>query len=517
MRMVLSILLLCISLHVSSQEVKSVRLEIPADADADSYHLEPIGQNGALIFYASSEVNKEGERNWYFGLFDDLLNQQWLKFVAINDHVEFVQSRVNGKRIHLLFRNTGKSKKDFDFYEIVTYDSKTQAFALISGTIPEKAQIVGFDVIDNTACIALNLHKNASDLVLVSLIDGEVVPVHLFEDDLSSIIQLAIDKEEGQFIVAAKVVINSRYLNDVLRFYTPKGILLRELIVENPESMKMLRDFMFFPKKGGELVVLGTYDLITGRMASLKDLEATEEAKSAGYFFLKFKDDKQTSLHFYDFMTFTNIQGTMQAREIVNARVVNDSTGEKEKHKVLTAYFHLTQPVAMMSGGNYILSTEVYKPQYQVETRMEYDYYGRPYPRTYSVFTGYQYYDVLVASFSEEGKLIWDNEFVIKNVLTYKLRRHSILVPDGPLLTIGYVNEGKLFSKTIQGSTNVSTDSSPVAASFVRDRITKDEDNFIIPWFGQYYLIYGEQSIRNRSLSNQDMRTVFYVNKVAFH
>ncbi|MDP2723005.1 MAG: hypothetical protein Q8O72_09625 [Bacteroidales bacterium] len=516
MRIFVSMLFIFISLQLSAQDIKTVRIEIPSDIDADSYHLEPVGKNGVLIFYASNEVDKEGKRNWYFGLFDEMLNQQWLKFVALNDHVEYLEAKLNGNRIHLLYRNTAKSKSGYDFYEIVTYDAKIQAFSLISGTIPEKAEISAFSVIYNTACLALNLRKNASDLVFISLISGEVTPVHLFDDSQCSIMNVDCDNENELFIVASKVVRDGRYLQDVIRYYSPKGDIKSELAIDNTETMKLMRNFRFFPKRGGELVVLGTYDMITGRMASLKDLDETDEAKSAGYFFLKFKGDVQTALNFYDFMQFSNIKGTMEAREIVNARSVKDSTGEREKHKVVMASFHLTQPLAIKANQQYILSTEVYKPYYQTETRMDYDYYGRPYPHTVTIFAGYQFYDILLASFSEEGNLLWDNEFVIDDILSFKLKRHAIIVPDSSLVTIGYINGGKLFSKTIEGPVTISKESSPVAPLFVRDRITRDDDNVIVPWFNNYYLIYGKETIRNRALANQDVRTVFYVNKVAF-
>jgi hypothetical protein len=507
---------MCIYLVGFSQEYKTVRIEIPTDMQADSYHVESLGERGLLIFYASNEVDKEGKRNWYFGLFDTKLKQQWLKFVGLNDPVEYVQARLNGSRIHLLFRNTGKAKFDYDFYEIVTYDSRTESFSLISGSIPEKAEIAGFEVIDNTACVALNLRKFTTDLVFVNLISGDVSPVHIAESGQSLILALQIDKRSSHFLVAVKMVSDGRYVSDKILIYDHLGVLKTDLVVDNPENIKMLRNFQFFPKENQQLIILGSYDIITGRMASLKDMDKSDDPRSAGFFFLKFEGAQQTKLNFFDFMAFKNIQGTMEAREIVNTRMRNDSTGEKEKQKVVTAYYHLSESVGATSDNKYYLSTEVYKPYYRTETRMDYDYYGRPYPYTYSVFAGYQYYDVLVAAFSDEGNMLWDNELVIQNLLSFKRNAHAILVPDGSTLTVGYVNNGKLFSKTIDEGITVANLDTPVAALFTRDRIIDDDDNVLVHWYDQFYLMYGEQTIRNRALGEQDERTVFYVNKIAF-
>lgn len=516
MRIVVSALLMCFYLLGFSQEYKTVRIEIPTDMQADSYHVEPIGENGLLIFYASNEVDKEGKRNWYFGLFDTKLNQKWLKFVGLNDPVEYVKARENGSRIHLLFRNTGKAKFDYDFYEIVTYDTRTESFAIISGSIPEKAEIAGFEVIDNTACMGLNLRKYATDLVFVNLISGDVSPVHLHEGDQSLIAKMQVDRSSGRFLVAAKLISDGRYLTDKILMYNQKGTIESELLVSNPESIKMLRNFQFFPKGNDQLIVLGSYDIITGRMGSLKDIEQTDEARSAGFFFLRFDGGQQSVLNFFDFMQFNHIQGATEAREIVNTRVRNDSTGEREKQKVVTSYLHLIDPDGTSFENKYYLTAEVYKPQYRTETRMDYDYYGRPYPYTYNVFAGYQYNDILIGGFSAEGNLLWDNELLISDMMSYKLNSRTVLVTDGENLTVGYVNKGKLTSKTFENGAPVATNEVPVAALFTRDRIIEDDDNRLIHWYDQFYLMYGEQTIRNRALSEQDERTVFYVNKIAF-
>jgi len=505
-----------VSWVVGAQEYKTVRIEIPTDMQSDSYHVESLGSRGVLIFYASNEVDKEGKRNWYFGLFGTALRQQWLKFVALNDPVEFVQARMNGGRMHLLFRNTGKTKFDYDFYEIVTYDSKNEAFSVISGSIPEKSKIAGFDVIDNTACLALNLRKYASDMVFINLISGDVVPVHVSEGNQSIITKLQADVKSKRYFLALKEVSDGRYLHDKIFIYTVKGALQSELKVENSQNVRMLKDVEFFTSSTSQLVILGTYDMMSGRMASLKDFEDNEEAKTAGFFFLKFVNNQQTVLNFYDFVAFKNINGTMESREIVNTRTINDSTGEREKQKVVTAFLHLSKPTGLEYNGQYFLSAEVYKPHYRTETRMDYDYYGRPYPYTYSVFAGYSYNDIIVGSFSEEGLLLWENELVMSDLISYKLNPHVVMVPDENTLTLGYVNNGKLISKTFEDGTDVVASNVPVAAMFTRDRIITDDDNVLIHWYDQYYLMYGEQTIRNRALGEEDERTVFYVNKVAF-
>jgi len=61
MRFFVLLYTMCFGLIIYAQEFKTVRLEIPADMEADSYHVEPMGENGVLIFYASNEVNELGK------------------------------------------------------------------------------------------------------------------------------------------------------------------------------------------------------------------------------------------------------------------------------------------------------------------------------------------------------------------------------------------------------------------------------------------------------------------------
>ena len=504
-------------LLINAQEFKTVRLEIPADMDADSYHVEPMGQNGVLIFYASNEVNEMGKRNWYFGLFDKKLNQEWLKFVSLNDPIEYKGARLNGKRLHLLFRNSGKMKgSSYDFYELVTYDAANQSFSQISGTLPEKCEIAGFEVIDNTACLALNLNKFTTDLLFVSLISGDLFPEHLSPDNECMIIKLDVDRMSRHFIVAQKVVSDGRYIKDRILLYTPSRKLVHEYQIEAPDGIKLLRDFLFFPNYPEQLIVVGSYDIVAGRMASLKDVRDTETARSAGFYFVKFENFTQTSFNYFDFLHFNQLQGVTKQPEVVNTRTVIDSTGAKEKQRVLTSFVHLTEAVGLKMNGEYIVSAEIFSPQYRTETRMDYDYYGRPYPYTYRVFNGYKFEDAVVAEFSADGNMLWDNELILNELVSYKRKSNTCLVADSPYLTMAYANGGKLYSQTYQDGKKITGDEIYVAGFFTRDKVIEDEDNTLIHWYDDFFLIYGDQVIRNRTMSDNEDRAVFFVNKVAF-
>ena len=215
--------------------------------------------------------------------------------------------------------------------------------------------------------------------------------------------------------------------------------------IQGTEALKYFREFVFVPQMNKNLLIFGTYDIITGRTLSFKDIEEDNEAKSAGMFFLKIKDGKQESLVYHDFMGFDNIMSAIGPDNISTVKMPSDSLQKKHGKQLVSTTFHLNDPkVFETSHSNYLFSVEAYKPYYRTETRMDYDFYGRPYPYTYNVFSGYKFYDVIIASISQEGKLLWNNDFEIDDILTYSTRRNSVVFGDENYTTIAYVNNGYL-------------------------------------------------------------------------
>jgi hypothetical protein len=132
------------------------------------------------------------------------------------------------------------------------------------------------------------------------------------------------------------------------------------------------------------------------------------------------------------------------------------------------------------------------------------------------VFGGYDYYDIILVGLSEEGDMIWNNDFAINDLRTYKLDRQSVVFKDNEYISVAYVNNGKIILQTIEGPVDVGTSQTDIESKYNRDRVSEDNFNHILHWYDKYFLIYGYQKLKNRALDNQNSRSAFYVNKVAF-
>jgi hypothetical protein len=148
---------------------------------------------------------------------------------------------------------------------------------------------------------------------------------------------------------------------------------------------------------------------------------------------------------------------------------------------------------------------------------MDYDFYGRPVPYSYNVFGGYDFYDVIVVGLSEEGDLIWNNDFAINDLRTFELNRNSIVFNDDEFISIAYVNKGYIHLQTIEGPADIGKVQTEIESKFEKDRVADDQFNQIKFWYDKYFLIYGYQKLKNRTLDDQNVRTAFYVNKVAYN
>ena len=81
---------------------------------------------------------------------------------------------------------------------------------------------------------------------------------------------------------------------------------------------------------------------------------------------------------------------------------------------------------------------------------------------------------------------------------------------------MAYVNNGNIIAQTIDENVDIDAYEVPIETNIQRDRVSADKNSFIEHWYGDFFLVYGNEQINNRSLTDKNIRTVFFVNKVAF-
>ena len=509
---IITVFLILFYVQTSAQEGKGVlRIEVPANLNIQRYHLVPLEKNGFLIFYESNEINKNGKRKWYFGLFDTKLKQKWLTFLPLTNKLIFAAKKRHGNTLLLLFKNSSKVKSDYGFYELVKYDISTAKFSQITGTMPLNTVIKGFDFHGETASIGIDLDDDKADVLFLNINSGNVIPFKFDREKNVHLEMVAYDAVRDEFLVFAKFFKGKYFEGDKLFAFNTKGKVLKKIDIESDYKLNVLRNPVLVNSNKNMRLLLGTYDVVTGSSYKLKDYKNGEEARTGGLFSLKLDEKGKMSLQFYDFLSFKNIPGTYAYRSY------NMGKSSSGKNVPLASLLNVSSFQVKEVNNQYVVSLEVYKPYYRTETRMDYDFYGRPYPNTYEIFDGYTFYDVIVAGFTKDGKYIWDNDFPLNEIHTYELNKHVSVEDEEGKLVLSYVSGDKIKMQLIEGPSDIGKEESvKIAGKFIRDRVVDSDNQHIVHWYDKYFLVYGYQKITNRVMKDQNHRTVFYVNKVAF-
>jgi len=239
------------------------------------------------------------------------------------------------------------------------------------------------------------------------------------------------------------------------------------------------------------------------------------EEESSGLFSSIVENGIQKETNFANYLELKSVNNLLSERDILNlkkkALKKNKNLGEYSLDFTM-----LLHKVTAWKDG-YLLLAEFYYPQYRTENYTDFDYYGRPYSNSYSVFDGYRYTNALVAGFDRNGKILWDNTMEIRNLVSFDLNPKVSLFPAGDELVLAYLSDGKIGSKIIrEGNVVEKLDFSPVDLMYSNDKLLAETRNRMEQWYDNYFLCYGYQEIKNIALDKNNKRLVFYLNKIRF-
>ncbi len=237
--------------------------------------------------------------------------------------------------------------------------------------------------------------------------------------------------------------------------------------------------------------------------------------ESAGFFASLIRNGVQQSVTYYNFLEMGSATALLNEHDMISLK-----KKALKKNKPLDEYsvdFSLLLHDVFTWHDQYILAAEIYAPQYHTESFTDFDYYGRPYTNSFSVFDGYRFFNTLVTGFDKDGKLLWDNTFEIRNVVSMDLSQKVVVFPAGDDLALCYITDGMAGTKIIHENTVVEKpDFAPIDLLYPDDKIISETKSKIVPWYGNYFITYGYQEIKNIVIPSNNKRLVFYFSKLSF-
>jgi hypothetical protein len=218
---------------------------------------------------------------------------------------------------------------------------------------------------------------------------------------------------------------------------------------------------------------------------------------------------------------YTNFLDLKSADDFLSERdIIALRKKAMKKNRIATEYstdLNLLVHDIIHQDDQFILLGESYYLQYHTESFTDFDFYGRPYTNSYSVFDGFRYTSAIVAAFDAGGNLLWDNSMEIRNLISQSTDQKVSMFFKGEEAILAYLSEGKIGYKIIrEGSTVEKTDYADLELSLPEDRLVGETKSRMVHWYDNYFICSGFQEIKNLSVSGNATKMVFFCNKVQF-
>jgi hypothetical protein len=495
--------------QVMAQGNKALRIEINSRIDVDVFKLVPCGDAGVLVFYESVQAFDEMHTSWVFTLFDVNLRQVWSKDIPILKDAVYREFIVATENSYLVFYNEDRIKKGAMNAQFLKFDFASGDFISIYEALPEKAQIVEFEIQENLLYLGLNLKKSQIAVFVADFSNSKVKAFSYDNNGKNFLEDIFIDPKSSEVSVVVKHFTSRKENTIVVGRLGPEGFSNDSVAVHSPQPNIQLNSGYIKSLNGNSIILLGTYNTSN----SQENAKDEEEVVSAGLYSVLIENGKAGPVNIYNFIDFQNFSSYLQTPAIMQMK----RKAKKKENKEFSLNYRLLLHDVLMVDTQVVFVAEVYYPEYRTVSYMTYDYYGRPYPQSYTVFDGYKYFGGLAVGFDLKAEKIWDNGIKIWNLQSFVLNKKIISFKDGNELILAYNSSGKIASEIYRnGQVAGDFEYIDLKTKYPKDKILKDASSNMSPWYDNYFLCYGYQEIKNNALRNSEKRTVFYINKIAF-
>lgn len=281
--------------------------------------------------------------------------------------------------------------------------------------------------------------------------------------------------------------------------------------------------------EGGKELIIGTYyetENLSWLQRARQNLskKATGRGLNAatGMFFSEATNGKQRYVKFYDFAEFESFYRMVS--EKLQKRIEKKSKKKRDRAETTLSSYQLLFHDIEQVGEEYIVVAEAYFPEYHTETYTTVNSDGSTSTSTRQVFDGFRYTHCIIASFSEEGELLWENAFKIQDILTFDLKERVRFLVSGLDLVFAYNYGGAIQSTVIRkGEVASSKTGTKIDTGSEDEKLKSISDSDLFYWYDNYFLATGAQRIKSelsrKERKKQDLdkkRTVYYMNKIVF-
>ena len=531
-----------------AQSRNPLRLEIPSPAGSDPFNYVTAGKYGICVFFPTVSQSGKDSISWSFMMTDDQLKEKWHKMVPLHEDVTFLKSLSTKEAVYLLFHDTKRNNGGNIFVFMII--PRLQVITMHRGNIPEKAEVVDFEISKDVAFIGYNNRKEQPGITGFSLVNGEIRNYNITAEKDALLLDISIDTARQDIYATYKIQFSSSRNRLFVNQYNSAGTLEKTFDFSEQAEKKNFNSAQYIPMGQGNGVLAGTYgfNVTSARRqydyydnyynryyynyyspyySRQPDYDANEDKTpvSDGYFTSTVKSGIAGKIKYFNFSGFNNAYKYITDPNAlrVKARPVKkkEKSSENEPSDVeadndRTLNLRLITHEVLIDKGQFIIIAEAYSPEYHTNTQMSYDYYGRAYPTSYQVFDGFRYSHAFIAGFDSSGSMVWNNGMEMRDIITKYLNRKLNCLFEGDEAVLYYNANNKVAFKTISGSTIVeNTSYTTLTPKRSSDQPLDEYLGTIEHWYDNYFIATGYQTIRNNNLES-NKRNVFYISKMAF-
>ncbi len=475
------------------------RVEITARQNTDDYQVVPMEDKGVVVFNLI-EKTFNSNREFTFTFYNKALKEVWQKELVMKNRSHTYQGyETDGDRLYLLFTRWSSS-----VYYLVEVNVSTSELKVHELNSLKKLEFNDFKVLDQRVFLTGEV-KRVPVLLHLSLKEKEKRGIRVLPTSFTKRTELeGLEKDTVNQLVNLTAV-NWRGKNGTMTLYSfySDGEPAFAPITLDDDHKNLLTAKMFLTGYQ-QSVIVGTFANNKTRL-------------SDGLYIAGYNGEQRQYINYYSFAQMDHFFDYLSDRKQTSIKRKQEKKSKKGKD--VNLQMRLLVHDLIRKDDQYTLVAEAYYRVYETQRR-EYFYGGRYYTRYEQVFAGYRYTHAMVAGFSTNGKLLWDNSIELERRELYPKLEPMVKVgfKDNNELKLSYSYEGEIRSKLIHGSEVLEGQTvMPIAGEFGGDKVKRSDEDNLAYWYGNYFLAYGFQKIKN--MDNEDVknkRKVFYLNKISF-
>ncbi|MDX5420502.1 MAG: hypothetical protein LPK09_14905 [Hymenobacteraceae bacterium] len=465
-----------------------VRLEL--DFEPGNSHLEVLPlPDSSLLVYSKKTTHWQTDPTFLVEKFDSRLERVWGTQLELKNEYEFLRHFTELPYTYLIFQADNPEQ-----YIFVRINNANGNVSQTEHTLDKVELMHEFNVLKgNYFIIADNRYDQKP--VLLYLNPNEEKPRMLpsIYGSESTFSDLLVDPAHNH----ADVVLtesNGRISRLQVKRFDPKGKLINNYFILQQANRSLL-NAEITPGDSLSKMLLGTY--------GARDLRYSQG------FFTAPVVSQVVSGEFYSFLQLQNFFKYLKPRR-------EERTKKRELARIaagkdpINRYRLLLHDLVVTPTG-YVLAAEAYYPQYRSGS----SYLDARFKSGERAATAYKRTHAVALGFDQNGILLWDNTFPLREVTTPELT-HAVEIgslPDGRFVMV-YPNENKLHYRIMKQEKYSDEETSIELLPYEKgEKITSTEMPGVVRWYGANFAAFGYQRIRAPKAPN---RSIFYINKITF-